>query len=175
MNTHPPSLSSQDCLVAVMIAVSASDENIRTAELMSIQAIVNHLPIFGEYDVDRIKSVAAMVLDLLSEEDGLDALFGLIRDGLPDGLNETAYAMACDVAAADGKLGQIELRMLQEIRHELEVDRHHLGDVMFGAALGRFTAIFINDVIFGLPEDGDVQIEANLGAEEQTLGLSFRY
>ena len=106
MNTHPPSLSSQDCLVAVMIAVSASDENIRTAELMSIQAIVNHLPIFGEYDVDRIKSVAAMVLDLLSEEDGLDALFGLIRDGLPDGLNETAYAMACDVAAAEENWGK---------------------------------------------------------------------
>jgi tellurite resistance protein len=140
VNTHPPSLSSQDCLVAVMIAVSASDENIRTAELMSIQAIVNHLPIFGEYDVDRIKSVAAMVLDLLSEEDGLDALFGLIRDRLPDGLNETAYAMACDVAAADGKLGQIELRMLQEIRHELEVDRLH-GAAIEAGARARFRTL----------------------------------
>ena len=140
MNTHPPSLSSQDCLVAVMIAVSASDENIRTAELMSIQAIVNHLPIFGDYDVDRIKSVAAMVLDLLSEEDGLDALFGLIRNGLPDGLNETAYAMACDVAAADGKLGQVELRMLQEIRHELEVDRLH-GAAIEAGARARFRTL----------------------------------
>jgi hypothetical protein len=46
---------------------------------------------------------------------------------------------------------------------------------MFGAALGRFTPISLNDVIFGLPEDGDVQIGANLGAEEQTLGLSFHY
>jgi tellurite resistance protein len=107
---------------------------------MSIQAIVNHLPIFGEYDVDRIKSVAAMVLDLLSEEDGLDALFGLIRDGLPDGLNETAYAMACDVAAADGKLGQVELRMLQEIRHELEVDRLH-GAAIEAGARARFRTL----------------------------------
>lgn len=57
----------------------------------------------------------------------------------------------------------------------VEADRHHLGDVMFGAALGRFTAIFINDVIFGLPEDGDVQIDASLSPEFQSLGLSFRY
>lgn len=130
-------LSSQDCLVAVMIAISASDENIMTAELITIQSIVNHLPIFSDYDVDRIKPVAAMVLDLLSEEDGLDALFGLIRDNLPSNLNETAYAMACDVAAADGKLKQEELRMLQEIRYELNLDRLH-GAAIEMAARARF-------------------------------------
>ena len=43
---HP--LSPQDCLVAVMIAVSLSDESIRTSELVRIQAAVNHLPIFGD-------------------------------------------------------------------------------------------------------------------------------
>jgi tellurite resistance protein len=120
-----------------MIAISASDENIMTAELITIQSIVNHLPIFSDYDVDRIKSVAAMVLDLLSEVDGLDALFGLIRDNLPSNLNETAYAMACDVAAADGKLKQEELRMLQEIRYELNLDRLH-GAAIEMAARARF-------------------------------------
>ena len=129
--------SSQDCLVAVMIAISASDENIRTAELITIQSIVNHLPIFSDYDVDRIKTVAAMVLDLLSEVDGLDALFGLIRDNLPSNLNETAYVMACDVAAADGQLKQQELRMLQEIRYELNLDRLH-GAAIEMAARARF-------------------------------------
>ena len=78
-----------------------------------------------------------MVLDLLSEEDGLDALFGLIRDNLPSHLNETAYAMACDVAAADGKLKQEELRMLQEIRYELNLDRLH-GAAIEMAARARF-------------------------------------
>ena len=137
MTDSPVPLSSQDCLVAVMIAISASDENIRTAELITIQSIVNHLPIFSDYDVDRIKSVAAMVLDLLSEDDGLDALFGLIRDNLPSYLNETAYAMACDVAAADGKLKQEELRRLQEIRYELNLDRLH-GAAIEMAARARF-------------------------------------
>ncbi|MGB8622922.1 MAG: tellurite resistance TerB family protein [Paracoccaceae bacterium] len=124
-------LTPQDSLVAIMIAVSASDENIRTSELVTIQRIVNHLPVFADYDQDRIATVASTVFDLLEEEDGLDALFGLVREGLPEKLFETAYAMACDVAAADGKLGESELRLLEEMRYELNIDRLH------GAAIER--------------------------------------
>ncbi|MCC5991977.1 MAG: tellurite resistance TerB family protein [Rhodobacteraceae bacterium] len=125
MPPTPASLSPQDSLVAVMIAASAADQEIRTAELVAIQALVNHLPVFADYDSDRIKTVAQTVFDLFEEEDGLDALFGLIRDALPDKLYETAYTLACDVAAADGRLVQTELRFLEEIRHELSIDRLH--------------------------------------------------
>jgi len=128
---HP--LSPQDCLVAVMIAVSLSDESIRTSELVRIQAAVNHLPIFGDYDIDRMNLTAQTVFDLFSEEDGLDALFGLVRDNLPERLFETAYALACDVAAADGKILETELRLLEEIRYELNIDRLHAAAIERGA------------------------------------------
>ena len=124
-------LSAQDALVAIMGAVSASDELIRTSELVAIQKTVNHLPVFGDYDADRITRVSKMVFDLYEEEDGLDALFGLVRDVLPERLNETAYALACDVAAADGRMAETELRLLAEIRYELNVDR------LAGAAIER--------------------------------------
>ncbi|MBW4961326.1 tellurite resistance TerB family protein [Sulfitobacter sp. CW3] len=126
-------LSAQDCLVALMIAVSASDEDIRTTELIKIQTAVNTLPIFSNYDNDRISTVSQMVFDLFEQEDGLDALFGLIKGALPDRLNETAYALACDVAAADGKLEEAELRLLEEIRYELELDRLHAAAIERGA------------------------------------------
>jgi len=129
----PHSLSPQDCLVVVMIAVSLSDENIRTSELVKIQATVNHLPIFGDYDIDRMKRMAQTVFDLFSEEDGLDALFGLVRDNLPEHLFETAYALACDVAAADGIILETELRLLEEIRYELNIDRLHAAAIERGA------------------------------------------
>lgn len=125
MNTIPHALTPQDSLVAVMIAVSASDETIRTAELIAIERTVNHLPIFAKYDVDRIATISQTVFDLFSEEEGLDALFGLIRENLPEHLFETAYAIACDVAAADGTLREPELRLLEEIRYELNLDRLH--------------------------------------------------
>ncbi|SDO61497.1 hypothetical protein SAMN05216196_10783 [Lutimaribacter pacificus] len=128
---HP--LSPQDCLVAVMIAVSASDENMRTSELVKIQSAVNNLPIFAEYDIDRMNVMAQVVFDLFAVEDGLDALFGLVRDNLPEHLFETAYALACDVAAADGTIEEAELRLLEEIRYELNIDRLHAAAIERGS------------------------------------------
>lgn len=133
MTDIPHSLTPQDSLIAVMIAVSASDETIRTSELVAIERIVNHLPVFGGYDVDRLATVSRTVFDLFSEEDGLDALFGLVRENLPERLNETAYALACDVAAADGTLRESELRILEEIRYELNIDRLHAAAIERGA------------------------------------------
>ncbi len=128
---HP--MTPQDCLVALMIAVSASDENMRTAELVKIESSVNMLPIFSNYDIDRMRVVTDLVFDLFEQEDGLDALFGLLRDNLPERLNETAYALACDVAAADGTLREEELRLLEEIRYELDLDRLHAAAIERGA------------------------------------------
>lgn len=132
-------LSAQDCLVALMIAVSASDENMRTAELVKIQSAVNMLPVFADYDIDRMQQVSQMVFDLFEQEDGLDALFGLIRGDLPERLFETAYALACDVAAADGKLAEPELRLLEEIRYELDIDRLHAAAIERGARARHLT------------------------------------
>jgi tellurite resistance protein len=132
-------LSAQDCLVALMVAVSASDENIRTVELVKIQSAVNHLPIFADYDIDRIKHISQTVFDLFEQEDGLDALFGLIRGDLPERLFETAYALACDVAAADGTLAEPELRLLEEIRYELNIDRLHAAAIERGARARHLT------------------------------------
>ncbi|QYZ69812.1 tellurite resistance TerB family protein [Neotabrizicola shimadae] len=133
MPDDTPPLSPQDALVAVMVAASASDENMRTAELVAIQRMVNHMPVFADYDADRMARVAKTVFELFEEEDGLDALFGLIRSALPERLNETAYALACDVITADGRHSEAELRMLEEIREELAIDRLHAAAIEWGA------------------------------------------
>ncbi len=127
------SLSAPDCLVAVMIAVSASDAHLQTTQLVTIERIVNHLPVFKDYDQDRIRMMAETVFDLFSEEDGLDALFGLLRDNLPERLYETAYALACDVAVADGSLHDTEIRLLEEMRFELDISRLSAAAIERGA------------------------------------------
>jgi tellurite resistance protein len=138
-NTPTLSLTAQDALVAIMIAISASDEDIRTAELVKINAAVNHLPVFADYDLDRLNVVAQTVFDLFEQEDGLDALFGLAREALPERLYETAYALACDVAAADGTLEETELRLLEEMRYELNIDRLHASAIERGARARHMT------------------------------------
>lgn len=113
----------EDTLIAVMIAVSVSDETIRTSELMSIERMVNHLPVFATYEIDRITAVANIVYDILADEDGLDVFWAAVRANLPERLYDTAYAMACDVAASDGTAREGELRLLEDMRYELKIDR----------------------------------------------------
>lgn len=116
-------LSPQDALVAVMIAISAADEVQSTEELLLIDRVIDTLPCFADYDKDRLRGVSEIVRDLFSEEDGLDALLGLVAEALPERFNETAYALACDVAATDGKVKMTELKFLEMLRHDLGVGR----------------------------------------------------
>ena len=132
-------LTAQDALAALMIAVSASDENIRTAELVKMSNPINNLPIFAEYDTERLPRISSMVFSLLEQVDGLEALFGLIRDALPEHLYETAYALSCDVAAADRHVVGPEVRMLEEIREELSLDRLHAAAIERGARARHMT------------------------------------
>lgn len=132
-------LTAQDSLAALMIAVSASDANMRSSELLKITSIVNNLPVFADFDDARLRPLSQMVFDLFEQEEGLDALFGLIREALPAHLFETAYALACDVAAADGRIAEAEGRMLEEIRYELEIDRLHAAAIERGARARHMT------------------------------------
>lgn len=133
MQDFPTPMTHQDALVALMVAVSASDNDIRTAELVKIQSAVNMLPVFADFDLDHLNTISQVVFDLFEQEDGLDALFGLVREALPERLYETAYALACDVAAADGTLEEAELRLLEEMRYELNIDRLHAAAIERGA------------------------------------------
>ena len=135
MTLELSSFSACDALISVMMAVSVSDTNIRTSELVAIERMVDHMPVFADYDADRIRAVSQTVISLFEEEDGLDALFGLVRDALPERLYETAYALACDVAAADGRLTDDEAELLREIRYELNVSRLHAAAIELSAQL----------------------------------------
>lgn len=116
-------LSPQDALVAVMIAISAADEVQTTEELLIIDRIIDMLPAFEGYDKDSISGVISVVREHFAEEDGLDTLIRRVKEALPERFNETAYALACDVAAADGAVKMTELRFLEMLRHDLGVGR----------------------------------------------------
>ncbi len=113
----------QEALVAIMVATCLADEDAGTAELVTIDQIVDHLPVFARFDDSRIRDISGHVQELFDRQHGLQEFFALIRRELPAGFLETAYALACDVAAADGSLSETELGFLQEIRHELDIDR----------------------------------------------------
>ncbi len=112
-----------EALIYTMVLISAADQNMTDAELHTIGELVNHLPVFRDFDRGKLVSVAQDCAAVLDDEDGLNKAIELIKSNLPAKLRETAYALACDVAAAGGQVSQEELRLLEMFRHRLEVDR----------------------------------------------------
>jgi tellurite resistance protein len=110
-------------LVYTMVLVSAADRDMSDAELRAIGEIVGYLPVFRDYDPELLPKTAEACAEMLDLEDGLERAFELIKAALPARLRETAYALACDVAVADGDVNQEKLRVLELLRHRLEVDR----------------------------------------------------
>ena len=91
------------------------------------------LPIFEDFERGNFEQIASAALDFL-KEDGLDAAVAIIREALPLRIRATAYAFACDVIAADGIATQEELRFLEMLRHELDVDRLTAAAIERGSA-----------------------------------------
>ena len=116
-------LDPHGALIYTMVIVSAADSDLSDTEMQLIGDIISHLPAFRGFDRGQLTKVLDRCARSLAQEDGLDRTLDAIRAALPANLRETAYAIACDLAAADLEASQEELRALELIRHRLGIDR----------------------------------------------------
>jgi tellurite resistance protein len=107
----------------VMVTMSAVDRTMTDAELARIGEIVSNLPVFSDFDQDRLVKAAEACGTVLSEDGGLDRILVLVKSALPKKLRETAYAIALEVAAADLEVKPEETRFLEMLRDSLELDK----------------------------------------------------
>lgn len=109
-------------LITTMVLMSAAEGRMSDAEIDTMTRLVGSLPAFDGFDRSRIAAIGRDCVDLLQRDDGLDVALGRITEALPTPLRETAYALACDVVAADRGATQSELRLLAMLRDRLELD-----------------------------------------------------
>jgi tellurite resistance protein len=128
----------QAALIYIMVMVSAADNDMSDKELQIIGDIVNHLPIFADYDQKRLTQDLRACATLLGRDAGLEEALKAVKTTLPAKLRETAYALACDVAAASGEPSQEGLRLIELLRHRLGLDRLVAAAIERGAR-ARFT------------------------------------
>jgi len=110
-------------LIYVMVLMSAADSNMTDKELFTIGETVKTLPIFSGMDIETLPEHAGRCADMLSKDNGLDEVLRFVSDKLPAHLHETAYALACDIAAVEGRLRSEEIKLLEFLRHKLEIGR----------------------------------------------------
>ena len=110
-------------LIYTMVIVSAADSELPDAELRIIGDIVDDLPVFRDFDRHELPKALNDCTELIGRENGLEQTLTAIKAALPAKLRETAYAIACDLVAADGEATQEELRILELIRYRLTLER----------------------------------------------------
>ena len=124
-------LPAEDALIYIMVVASAADASMPDAELAMIGDLVRTLPVFADYNPANLIETCRTCAVILQDEDGLETVIGLAAGVLGPHLRETAYALACDVVASDGRLNPEELGLLRRVRLGLSIDP------MIAAALER--------------------------------------
>ncbi len=115
-------LDPQEAIVCTMVLIAASGSGITDREIGVMSGLVQTLPVFQNFSTDQLDAATKAAVNLLRETDGLPHAARLIRDALEPRLRETAYALGCEVVAADEAVEQDTLRMLEFVRTELHID-----------------------------------------------------
>ena len=100
---------------------------------------MGHLPVFEGIGREQVTEMAMTCSDMISQPGGLDEAFAMIRAALSPTLREAAYALSCDVIAADRRLNRREIQVLEKVRAHLGIEPA-VADLLEGAARIRFQA-----------------------------------
>ena len=121
--TKMKTISHHTALIYVMVVISAADGSMSEAELRIIGELTKSLPSFKDFDHERLLAICQECAQILQEPDGADAVMGLIKEGLPEVLRETAYWVALEVSLADRRIALEEVRVLDALRRLLDIDK----------------------------------------------------
>lgn len=116
-------VSAEEALIFVMVMASAVDNAMAEKELRRIGQLIDILPVFSDFDKDRLIAVSQRCAEILNGPEGLDVALETVRDALPERLYETAYALAVEIAAVDLAIRSEELRLLELLRSRLKLDK----------------------------------------------------
>ncbi len=116
-------ISHHSALIYVMVLIAASDRIMSETEMRAIGDLVKGLPVFADFEEHRLIAVSQECASILQEQDGLDAVLGLVKEALPEHLRETAYWLGLEVALSDSRVMLEEVRVLEMIRRTLGIER----------------------------------------------------
>jgi uncharacterized membrane protein YebE (DUF533 family) len=115
-------LDAPEALILTMVLVAAADGGMSDREIGVMAGQVQTLPAFHDFTTDQLRVATDAAVLLLNEDDGLQHAATLVRTALEPRLRETAYALACEVVAANDVTKQRTLEMLAFVRGELHLD-----------------------------------------------------
>ena len=119
-NAGPVAFTEEEAVVAILFLVVTADGNIAPEEEELVIAASNRMKLLRKQSIDDFNAAVYKVRTAI-EESGRDEVFAAGVKGLPADLKETVYALAADVAFAEGAATPEENDFLRKVQEALGV------------------------------------------------------
>lgn len=114
-------LSRSDAVVAVLVGCAAVDGVLRAEEAGRLNEVLTSSRWILESGVEATAGVTTRALNLITDH-SLPAVLTACAEAIPAELRATTFALAMDLALADGRLGSRENTLIDQLQRALRID-----------------------------------------------------
>jgi len=113
-------LSKEEAFAAVSLVSVAADGVITEEEARGLFVQLYRMRMFSGYNDNQMSSMLNKLINIIKKK-GMDALVGMTKESLPEDMKATAFAVATDLALADGDIAEEEKKLLTKIQQSLGI------------------------------------------------------
>ena len=119
-NDMDQKLTKEEAFAAIPLAAIAADGVITEEEANGLIVSIIRMKLYRGYDGRQLGNILNKDVNIIKKQ-GLDALVNMAKDSIPADLKTTAFAIAADLALADGEIAKEEKDILTKIHVALGV------------------------------------------------------
>jgi tellurite resistance protein len=113
-------LTKEESFAAVALAAIAADGAITEEEAQGLVVGLARMKLYSGHNTNQMGAMLNKLINIIKKQ-GLDAVLSMSRESLPQDLKETAFAVATDLALADGEMAAQEKDLLTKLQQGLGV------------------------------------------------------
>lgn len=120
-SNNPPPVTVAEAMASLLVAAVAVDGMVSTEEAARMGGLLGTSKVFRQAGNGSTQALANRAIALLTEY-GLPAILTGCAKVIPADLRPTAFALATDLALADGRIGDREKAFIDELQVVLNID-----------------------------------------------------
>ncbi len=113
-------LSKEEAFSAVSLVSVAADGVITEEEARGLFVQLYRMKMFSGYNDNQMSSMFNKLINIIKKK-GMDSLVVMAKESLPEDMKATAFAVATDLALADGEIAEEEKKLLTKIQQSLGI------------------------------------------------------
>lgn len=118
--TDKEKLNKEESFAGIILSAIAADGRISEEECRGIITSILRMKQFQNYNQRQMQKIFDKLVNIIRDQ-GVEKLILLTKDNLSPDLRETAFAVAVDLALADGYLNKEEKDILTKIQQNLDI------------------------------------------------------